>query len=112
MKQDIRKHRFLEAFGMVVIVLALVRCAFPSVATKQEEMALAADSLTVDSVATVQEPVAKEEPLPDCGTVEATRYVPDGERYHRIKSVPAIRLLSPIIMMCNWWLLTVGACVP
>ena len=103
MKQDIRKHRFLEAFGVVVIVLALVRCAFPGVATKQEEMALAADSLAMDSVTTVQEsvamtvqePVAKEEPLPDYGTAKATRYVHDGERYHRIKSVPSYKAAFP-----------------
>ena len=33
MNQDIRKHRFLEAFGLLVIVLALIRCALPGIDT-------------------------------------------------------------------------------
>ena len=95
MNQEIRKHRFLEVFGIAVIILALVRCAFPSVADKHDEVTLTGESLAIDSVAAELEPVAKAESVLDDGTVEATRYVSDGGRYHRIKSVSCYTTAFP-----------------
>ena len=98
-----RKHRFLEVFGVSVMVLALVRCVFPGIATSSSDVAEVADSLAVDSVANelpvaevVEEPAAVE---PASETVLApsvsARYVPDGERYHRIRSVSSYKGAFP-----------------
>ena len=100
MKEDIRKHRFLEFFGVVVIILALVRCVFPNVTVRHDETALTADSLATDSVTSVvvaQEPVAEAEPMAEAEgvTAEASYYVPDGERYHRIRSVSSYKAAFP-----------------
>ena len=98
-----RKHRFLEVFGVSVMVLALVRCVFSGIATSSSDVAEVADSLTVDSVAN-ELPVAEvaEEPAavePASETVLApsvsARYVPDGERYHRIRSVSSYKGAFP-----------------
>lgn len=98
-----RKHRFLEVFGVSVMVLALVRCVFPGIATSSSDVAEVADSLAVDSVAN-ELPVAEvaEEPAavePASETVLApsvsARYVPDGEHYHRIRSVSSYKVAFP-----------------
>ena len=98
MDKDIRKHRFVEAFGIVVIVLALVRCAFPSISTQKSEMAEVSDSIAVDTVlaevASVEVASVESEPV-EVVPAEATRYVADGERYHRIKSVPSYKNAFP-----------------
>lgn len=83
MKEDIRKHRFLEFFGVAVIILALVRCVFPNVTVRHDETALTADSLATDSVTA------------EGVTAEASYYVPDGERYHRIRSVSSYKAAFP-----------------
>ena len=99
MNRELRKHRFLEAFGIVVIVLALVRCVFPSVSSMHDEMASAVDSLamdtTIETPAVEQKVVQEEAPLPEYATAAATRYVPDGDRYHRIRSVSSYKTAFP-----------------
>lgn len=47
MKFKITKNRYLEGFGIVVVILALVRCIFPSVA---EQRTAAQDGASVDSM--------------------------------------------------------------
>lgn len=85
MSQDKRKHRFLETFGIVVIVLALMRCAWPGIATMPDvDVAeTTTDSLQVDDMTFAPR------------QVPSTRYVPDGERYHRIRSVPSYAKAFP-----------------
>lgn len=126
MNKEIQKHRFLEGFGVVVIILALIRCAFPGL-TSPGAVAEAADSLAVDSVVqetqTAQkaqeaqesqkpqeaeaqkanEPQKAQNPPKSRDSYEfyeaksqfATRYVPDGDRYHRILSVPSYSKAFP-----------------
>ena len=106
MDQELRKHRFLEAFGIAVIILALVRCAFPGISSNDSDVAGMTDSLSaemlLDDVADKQmEASAKDAALVDEASVagnremNATRYVPDGDRYHRIKSVPSYKAAFP-----------------
>lgn len=98
--QDKRKHLFLEIFGVTVMVLALVRCVFPGIATSPD-VAEVADSLAVDSV--VDEPLIAEaveenvvvEPEPVQIPSVSARYVPDGERNHRIFSVSSYKTAFP-----------------
>lgn len=45
------KNRFLKGFLAVTMVLAVVRCVFPSVAGRMDNVAKTVDSLTVDTVA-------------------------------------------------------------
>lgn len=97
--QDKRKHLFLEFFGVTVIVLALARCVFPGIVTSTD-VAEVTDSLTVDSVidehpiAVVEETVTMEPEVVLAPSVSA-RYVPDGERYHRIRSVSSYKAAFP-----------------
>ena len=98
--QDKRKHLFLEIFGVTVMVLALVRCVFPGIATSPD-VAEVADSLAVDSV--VDEPLIAEaveenvavEPEPVQIPSVSARYVPDGERNHCIFSVSSYKTAFP-----------------
>ena len=106
MDQELRKHRFLEAFGIAVIILALVRCAFPGISSNDSDVAGMTDSLSaemlLDDVADEQmEASAKDAALVDEASVAENRemnakhYVPDGDRYHRIKSVPSYKAAFP-----------------
>ena len=87
MNQDIRKHRFLEVFGIVVMVLSLVRCAFPGIAV-QPAMRGAADSVGTVKATAAQAFPAQMPPA-------SARYVADGERYHPITSVPSYQKAFP-----------------
>lgn len=98
-----RKHRFLEVFGVLVMVLALVRCAFPGIAESSSVVAEMPDSLAVDSLAddfsdaeVVETPGVNESEyeVVQIPSVSA-RYVPDGERYHRIRSVSSYKTAFP-----------------
>lgn len=108
MSQDKRKHLFLEVFGVMVMVLALARCAYPGIASSSD-VAQVADSLAVDSVVDelpVAEAVVEPEAVAEPEDVEpepvvtpipsvSARYVPDGERYHRIRSVSSYKGAFP-----------------
>ena len=94
MNGDIRKHRFLEFFGVAVIVLALVRCGagiFEVHETNEPNKA--------------NEPYEAHEPYKPHKPYEAhnprrfagTRYLADGERPHRIWSVPSYQKAFPDI---------------
>ena len=86
MVQDIRKHRFLEIFGIVVIVLALVRCGVSGVGTV--ETAKPKEARRTTQVAKAKEPVSQIKPV-------STKYLADGERPHRIWSVPSYQKAFP-----------------
>lgn len=96
MDKNKRKHRYVEGLGILIIVLALVRCAFPGVSTPQvAEATETVDSLNNDTMMTAPAEVPVEEPAPkpDYQVPEAkqvaTRYLADGQRPHRINSVPS-----------------------
>lgn len=98
-----RKHRFLEVFGVLVMVLALVRCAFPGIAESSSVVAEMSDGLAVDSLAddfsdaeVVETPGVNESEFEvvQIPSVSA-RYVPEGERYHRIRSVSSYKTAFP-----------------
>lgn len=86
MVQDIRKHRFLEIFGIVVIVLALVRCGVSGVGTV--ETAKPKEARRTTQAAEAKEPVSQIKPV-------STKYLADGERPHRIWSVPSYQKAFP-----------------
>ncbi len=86
MVQDIRKHRFLEIFGIVVIVLALVRCGVSGVGTVETTKQKEARRTT--QAAEAKEPVSQIKPV-------STKYLADGERPHRIWSVPSYQKAFP-----------------
>ena len=74
MDQNIRKHRFLEVFGIVVILLALVKCTLPMLTSHDEEIADGqCDSLQVgaEAVAETEAPVEVNEPVQAPTPVEA-----------------------------------------
>lgn len=77
------KHLYIQAFGIMVMVLALVRCVFPGIAGK-EEAQVQADTLSISTDSIVKEtPVVTD-------YVSANHPVPflkNGERPHPIKSV-------------------------
>jgi hypothetical protein len=73
--KDNRKNRFVESFGIVVVVLALVRCVFPGVVGRQNTAVAAteADTTVNQKLTEWQKPVL----------------LANGERPHRIFSVPS-----------------------
>ena len=109
MDKDKRKHRYVEGLGILIIMLALVRCAFPGISTQPvAQVSEAVDSLKADTVITAQtevpteepapkpdnqvpetKPVPEAKPVPETTKPVATRYLADGQRPHRIKSVPS-----------------------
>ena len=107
----------MEAFGIVVIILALVRCAFPGI-TSPGAVAEVADSLAVDTTQAyvANEPNEPNEPNKPNENYEAyqahdqhsTKYVPDGDRYRRILSVPSYTKAFPDsndlqLTAANYW---------
>ena len=123
MDTELRKHRFLEAFGIVVIILALVRCAFPGI-TSPGAVAEVADSLAVDTTQAygayepnepneANEPNEPNKPNENYEAYQAhdqlsTKYVPDGDRYRRILSVPSYTKAFPDsndlqLTAANYW---------
>lgn len=77
------KHLYIQTFGIIVIVLALVRCVFPGIAGK-EEARVQADSLNIIADSMVKETAFVTEYVP---SERPTPYLKDGERPHPIKSV-------------------------
>lgn len=98
-----RKHRFLEVFGVSVMVLALVRCVFPGISESSSVVAEMSDSLAVDSLADdfydaeVVETLGVNESEFEVVQIPSVsaRYVPNGERYHRIRSVSSYKTAFP-----------------
>lgn len=99
------KNRYIEGFGITVLILALVRCIFPGVAgletegMKQTATDVSADSIVqeVQEAQLVQE--AQEQEVQEAQLVQEdlspTRYLADGQRPHRIYSVPSYEAAFP-----------------
>lgn len=64
------KNRYIESLGLITIVLALVRCAFPGVAGTQRQPVVC-------------------EVITGADATQVMRHVDDGEVRHRIYSVPS-----------------------
>lgn len=84
MNTELRKHRFLEAFGLIIILLALIRCVFINDGQQVKiENIITVDTVVVDTLTdTVM------------GTVNK-RYLADGEKPHRIRSVSSYKTAFP-----------------
>ena len=110
------KNRYIETLGVLVMVLALIRCVFPGIAGQDTaDAADDADTLAVQAVgkpseqavgkpsvqAVGEHPVQACVEVPDSYIVPAyrktapTRYVAEGARFHRIVSVPQYTTAFP-----------------
>lgn len=92
MNQNIRKHRFLEVFGIAVIILAQIKYTLPVLSSHDEAVA----DGQCDSLQTVSE-AEKVFETEDACEPKATSvcYLPDGERPHRIFSVSSYKGAFP-----------------
>lgn len=124
MDSNKKKHRFLEAFGIVVMVLALIRCGLDGFNhSSDDNMTAAADSTAVaeptaeqqeETTAIASVPPAAEAPQqeeeksqqpeeekpqqpeePIAASAASPRWLQEGERPHRIKSVPSYHKAFP-----------------
>ena len=93
MEKDRRKHRFLEAFGVVVIILALVRCGLDMCLTNDQVPAVMSEAVSADTIAS--DPLPEPEPMPMKHV--STRYLADGQRPHKIFSVSSYHTAFPDI---------------
>lgn len=98
------KNRYIEGFGITVLILALVRCVFPGVAglgtegMQQTATDISADSIaqeTPSPVATETEKVIAPVVIETQDVPSPTRYLADGQRPHRIFSVPSYDAAFP-----------------
>ena len=103
------KHRYIEGLGIIIIVLALVRCACeadwsfkkpPEKAVAVEESPVALEESPVvleekQEVLEEKQEVVEEMPVAIHYPKTLTRYVPDGGKYHRILSVSSYRESFP-----------------
>lgn len=80
MKKKTKEHRFLQGMGVLIIVLALVRCATSLTAPTPSTVPAEEPS------AVVTQPLSPHTP---------TRYLNDGQRPHRIKGVPSFQKAFP-----------------
>jgi len=103
----ITENRYLEGFGIAVILLALVRCAFPGVAgssgdvARADSLQVSGDSAVTAAAVTEETPAAEQKTAPEKAETPATAAeaepVPakDDFRPHRIYSVPNYRMAFP-----------------
>lgn len=113
------KHRYTEAFGILVILLALARCAYdanwnlPLVGKSEEKtekpeppksLENAEESRALDNSESPESPESPEnsensdtteQPATPVVAASHTRYVPDGGPYHRILSVSSYQECFP-----------------
>lgn len=80
------KNRYLELLGIIILVLALLRCIFPGI-TGKEDVATKSGLADTDTIATPMVVTI----APDTTTF----YVADSESYHRIISVPQYTTAFP-----------------
>lgn len=83
------KNRYLETIGIVVILLALVRCAFPGIAEQRADV--------TGVVAEFADTAAVVDAADDNHQAErvSVRYLADGQKPHRIFSVPSYQEAFP-----------------
>ena len=93
------KHRYVQSFGIIVMLLALVRCAFPGIAEKEAAVADAQETVMTDSASHRKESLTKAQKKPHQAplfkAVKGVAYVSDGARPHPIKSVPSYSSCFP-----------------
>ena len=100
MDQITRKHRFLEALGIVIIVVALVKCGVSGTGGEDNKPDRP-DMANITNKAEANEANEPNEPNEAEPTKElpvkptSTRYLADGERPHRIWSVPSYQKAFP-----------------
>lgn len=93
------KRTYIQRFGIVVIVLALVRCVFPQISGNGSTQSVA-DSTTVqrpsDSEDSSRTVIASQEPVSAVALVEPSTSTSGGtDRKHRILSVPSFKAAFP-----------------
>ena len=94
----VTKNMYLAGFAAIVVVLAVVRCAFPSVAEDRRQPLASADTTAVDSALTVVQAApreVKQAPVPYTGG--ATKYLDAHGKpvKHRILSVSSFDKAFP-----------------
>lgn len=83
------KHRYLQAMGILVICLALVRCIFPDIARQKSVEQLYMDAQNESNESTEKQDVteSKASSVALLESVVSSQYLQDGERPHPIRSV-------------------------
>lgn len=87
MKKSELQYKYIETFGIVIIVLALVRCAFPGISPNEQVLTDSQQSETMKDDSLQEQLIAKVQ-SPSIQLV-------DGERPHRIRSVADYRVAFP-----------------
>jgi hypothetical protein len=77
------KHQYLQAIGITVMVLALVRCAFPGIA-RQEEPEVIPETIILEPLTNTS---SKDYKIPEYKQHTAVRFLHPGESPHPIHSV-------------------------
>lgn len=98
MKKEQLKNRYLQGFGVAVIALALVRCAFPGIAgSSQPETLAAVDTTVVDTIVAdnVAADTAQEETSPASEQPALAALPITASTKHPIYSVPNYREAFP-----------------
>ena len=102
----------------MVVVLGMVRCVFPTLGTVTPVTALLADTVSIDTAAVAQLPVAEVAPVPNVAVHDSVAPLKPGVKSlffnadgtpakHRILSILA--MLSLIRTMSSWSLPRSGA---
>ena len=95
----VSQKRYIQGFGIVVVVLGMVRCVFPTLGTVTPVTALLADTVSIDTAAVAQLPVAEVAPVPNVAVHDSVAPLKPGVKSlffnadgtpakHRILSVP------------------------
>ncbi|MCI5814690.1 MAG: DUF5715 family protein [Bacteroidales bacterium] len=95
----VSQKRYIQGFGIVVVVLGMVRCVFPTLGTVTPVTALWADTVSIDTAAVAQLPVAEVAPVPNVAVHDSVAPLKPGVKSlffnadgtpakHRILSVP------------------------
>ena len=89
MKKSTIRNRYLQGMGIIVIVLALLRCVFPEIANGEKAVADDAIEDEVAEVAAISEKPVDDESYRQTvyGANLPMRYLSEGEQRHRIRSV-------------------------
>lgn len=107
MKKSDIQNRYIETIGVVVIVLALVRCAFPNIATQQQET-VAENVLEVSDTVQTTQPLTEQTDVQQKDAPTMNREVPEvvpqrirkewprwNDKPHRIYSVSNYKTVFP-----------------
>ena len=62
----VSQKRYIQGFGIVVVVLGMVRCVFPTLGTVTPVTALLADTVSIDTAAVALLPKLRLYPMLQC----------------------------------------------